>query len=212
VATSGTTWPRTFQKVHQDQAIASIFEGTTHVNLNSVAADLLLTSGGPSGDAALLPALFDRRADTAPWVPDPRRLHLTNGGLDEIGAAWPQLAAGVKACEPVRRLDAAHRASAARLASLNRRDHSSVAAHTAARVHCVLHAAACVLLTGVHNSGGVFADENWMIACLERLVQYLDPTPQLSPGPLATVERMLAAQVQAPEMFSLTPVSLPVSG
>ncbi|SDZ19768.1 Acyl-CoA dehydrogenase [Micromonospora pattaloongensis] len=200
---------RTFQKLHRDQAIASIFEGTTHVNLSSVAADLVFAPAGAGGDPAPLPALFDRRAELTPWTHDARRLHLTNGGRDEIGGAWPELASRFSSWKSVRRLDAAHRELVERLSGVDRRAHGSMLAHTAARVHCVLHAAACVLLTGVHNTGGVFADESWMLAALDRLAQHLDPTWQLSPGPLAAVEGMLTAQVEAPELFSLTPIPLP---
>jgi hypothetical protein len=73
----------------------------------------------------------------------------------------------------------------------------------------VLHAAAWVLLTGLPNTGGVFADDNWLIACLDRLTQHLDPTWQLSPGPVAAVERMLTNQAETPEAFSLTSIPLP---
>ncbi|MFY1672730.1 acyl-CoA dehydrogenase family protein [Plantactinospora sp. WMMB334] len=200
---------RTFQKLHRDQAIASIFEGTTHVNLSSIAADLLVAPTGPSGDAALLPALFARHRSSTPWAPDGRRLHLTNGGFDEIGASWPEAIAGLSSWEPVRRLDAARAEMFARLATVDRRAYGSLSAHAAARVHCVLHAAACLVQTWRHNSGGAFADEEWLVACLERLTQHLDPSRQLSSGPVATVERRLAAQVDAAEMFSLTPIPLP---
>ncbi|MBB5113240.1 alkylation response protein AidB-like acyl-CoA dehydrogenase [Micromonospora echinospora] len=200
---------RTFQKLHRDQAIASIFEGTTHVNLSSIAADLLFAANRSGGDPTLLPALFDRQVELTPWVPDARRLSLSNGGQDEIGGAWPQLSDRFSSWPSVRRLDAARRDLTVRLAEMDRRAPGSALGHTSARVHCVLHAAACVLLTGAHNSGDVFADESWMMAALDRLTQHLDPTWQLSPGPAAAVEAMVTAQVETPELFSLTPIPLP---
>lgn len=205
-----TVSARTFQKLHRDQAIASIFEGTTHVNLSSIAADLTFAPSGSGGDPSLLPALFNRRAELTPGIPDSRRLHLTNGGRDEIGGAWPQLAARLSSWKPVRRLDAAYHEQTARLFSLDRRGYRSIVGHTAARVHCVLHAATCVILNGIHNTGDLFADESWMIASLDRLTQHLDPTWQISPGTLAAVEGMLIKQVETPELFSLTPIPLAI--
>jgi hypothetical protein len=47
-----------------------------------------------------------------------------------------------------------------------------------------------------------------VVACLERLMQHLDPAAQLSPGPFAAAEQLLVSQVDTPALFSLTPVPL----
>ncbi|MEU5884431.1 acyl-CoA dehydrogenase [Spirillospora sp. NPDC047279] len=196
-----------FQKLQRDHAIASIFEGTTHVNLANVAGQLpyLVTPPEPTGDeAGLLAGLFDWTRVPPGWRPDGRRLQLTNEGLDEIGQRF---AATV---DELRTAAKAHAAPgvAAELADLAERigdlradlhagirdaagDTTSVAALNRARRYCEIHAMISCVLTWLHNQeefGGAFAEGRWLVLCLQRLLQRVHPDTELSEEHLPSLE------------------------
>ncbi|MDG4820784.1 acyl-CoA dehydrogenase family protein [Asanoa sp. WMMD1127] len=210
---------RAFQKLDRDQAIAGIFEGTTHVNLGGIAAQLpfVLTRPAPGeADDDLLTALFDRSREATPWTPDGRRLQLTNGGRDEITASWSvaveRVLARPGAGAPLRAVLAeldtawararAHYEGASPVAAARE---PQLLAFSMARTHCVLHAAACLLWTWLHDDA---AGDDLLVACLERLVQRLAPERQLSPEAADAVWDALLSQASGRQLFSLTPLPL----
>jgi Acyl-CoA dehydrogenase, C-terminal domain len=163
-----------FQKLQRDHAMASVFEGTTHVNLQWVAAQLLAVAArahelaAPDREAAageLLAQLFSQTEDTPAWLPDGRRLRLANGGLDEITQSWPlavrriaRLAADASdaadarapaVCDELlalcRKVSGRHEAFYHRIRAEGGRPALSVQAQADAVTHCVLHAiSSCV--------------------------------------------------------------------
>ncbi|GLZ11349.1 acyl-CoA dehydrogenase [Actinomadura sp. NBRC 104425] len=211
-----------FQKLQRDHAIASVFEGTTHVNLANIAAQLphLVEDGGGPGDGGLLADLFSWTHAPPAWRPDGRALRLTNEGRDEIGAHFEETAGAVVAEAGVH----AAPGVAARLADLvdivgdlrtqMRRgvmatpdDTSSVAALDRARRHCEVHAMVSCMLTWLHNHrafGGAFADGQWLVLCLERLVQRARPDTALSEEFVPPVEEAMLRCRDARRWFSLT--------
>ncbi|GAA2139393.1 acyl-CoA dehydrogenase family protein [Actinomadura napierensis] len=188
-----------FQKLQRDHAIASVFEGTTHVNLANVAAQLPFLARPPEetgGEDGLLADLFSWTRTPPTWEPDGRRLQLTNEGRDEVGQRFEAIAEEVLAAAN------AHAAPgvAAELKDLmssigtlrakvdlgvreNEGDTTSVAALMRARRYCELHAMSSCMLTWLHNHrefGGAFADGQWLVLCLQRLLQRIHPDTVLS--------------------------------
>ncbi|MWA04251.1 acyl-CoA dehydrogenase [Actinomadura sp. LD22] len=188
-----------FQKLQRDHAIASIFEGTTHVNLANVAAQLPFLCRPPEEtgeEDALLAELFSWTRTPPTWQPDGRRLQLTNEGRDEVGQRFEQIS------EELLSAANAHAAPgvAAELKDLlssigalrakvdegirdSEGDTSSVAALMRARKYCELHAMVSCMLTWLHNHrefGGAFADGQWLVLCLQRLLQRTYPDTILS--------------------------------
>lgn len=196
-----------FQKLQRDHAITSIFDGTTHVNLSHVAAQLpnVAAHCDDEPDGGIVESLFDLSSPTPPWRPDGRRLRLANGGVDEIGQTWPtavqrlkSLAARaestvgsrlVEACEAIsRRRERFYREIG------NPADPSR--AQSDAHVHCVLHAAASCLSVWLHNRekfSGDFADGMWLLLCLARLAESLNIAVSVDEHQTATVVEMVLA-------------------
>lgn len=217
-----------FQKLQRDHAIASIFEGTTHVNLNVVADQLpfVLARQDREGETEFeqtqksLAALFSLTDEAPPWRPDGSRLQLTNEGRDEITGSWHAikrylvaLEADSNACPAAPRLKRLVNA----FSSLRERcyngvrgaepwDSDSVLAQATAQKHAVFHAAASCLLTWRFNRErltGAFADGHWLVLCLERLLQRLQPDHELSAEHLAAVEGPMLRALERGELFSV---------
>jgi alkylation response protein AidB-like acyl-CoA dehydrogenase len=217
-----------FQKLQRDHAIAAIFEGTTHVNLH-VVADQLPFIVAKSARAAeqhvearhqLLTDLFSMTEDAPVWQPDGSRLRLTNEGLDEVTSSWQEigddlagLARSAEATEVIRDLirlvdtfSALRERTYAAVESCEDYDSDSVRAMAMAREHVVFHAAASALLIWRFNRDalrGDFAQGGWLVLCLERLLQRLRPSHELSTGHLAAFEQITLACLRQDENISL---------
>ena len=220
-----------FQKLQRDHAIASIFEGTTHVNLANVAAQLpfLVEPPEPTGrEDELLADLFCWTRTPPPWAPDGRLLQLTNEGRDEVGQRFAEISAdlleaadahaapGVAA--ELKDLTAAIGGLRARVAEgirANEDDTGSVAALARARRYCELHAMVSCMLTWLHNRhafGGAFADGQWLVLCLQRLLQRAQPDLVLSEEFLAAVEDAVLRGFEERRWFSLLSLAGPPPG
>ena len=213
-----------FQKLQRDHSIASIFEGTTHVNLHNIASQLpfvLARADRPAepADQDLLDRLFSLTQDPPVWEPDGRRLQLTNVGRDEITAAWEGIAGrlvAIAAASPCALVDdllglveefsvLRGRRYASGLGA-TAWDSSSLQAMETAKAHTVFHAAACCLLTWLTNRdtlGGAFAEGRWVAACLERLLQRLEPERVLTASHLAAVEDAVLGAARNGELFTV---------
>ncbi|TDD71414.1 acyl-CoA dehydrogenase family protein [Actinomadura rubrisoli] len=211
-----------FQKLQRDHAIASIFEGTTHVNLANVAGQLPFLIAPPEETGAeddLLADLFSWTRTPPTWRPDGRLLQLTNEGRDEVGQRFEAIAdelltaANTHAAPGVAAelkdlvssigglrstLDAGIRASEA--------DTTSVAALARARRYCELHAMVSCMLTWIHNRrefGGPFAGGQWLVLCLQRLLQRAQPDTVLSEEFLPALEDAMFRSFDDHRWFSL---------
>ncbi|MFS1299022.1 acyl-CoA dehydrogenase family protein [Streptosporangium longisporum] len=215
-----------FQKLQRDHAIASIFEGTTHVNLHNIAVQLpavaRLAARPPAGGQEVLRQLFDLSEEAPVWHPAGRSLRLTNGSEDEITRGWDPAAA--EACEIAERELPASEADAlvkvigefsarrttfyARLAE-DYVDAASTRAQDLAAEHCVHHAAASCLYTWLYSFEGERASEGgtgWLVLVLQRLLQRLDRTVELDEGHLSRLETLVLSGLDGPEYFSLRTV------
>lgn len=198
-----------FQKLQRDHAIASIFEGTTHVNLSWIDVQLSAvakavtepeenTPGRLDDDAldARLADLFSQTRDTPDWIPDPDRHRLSNSGFDEITQGWtpalrriveladgPQApAAGADLVVLAGRIDELRAKFYTELAVAEPRENGSVAGQEYGRKHCVLHAISSAVLIWLHNRdelGGLFASGEWLALTLQRLLWRLDPAAEV---------------------------------
>lgn len=215
-----------FQKLQRDHAIASVFEGTTHVNLQAIAHQLPFVLEDRSGhhdeqaQTELLTALFSRTEDTPAWMPDGRRLQLTNEGRDEISHSWEWIKRRLEdlalAPDPagvfrdlrdvVAEIDVMRGRHHAAVANGDRGDSSSTRALAVAAEHCVFHAAASCLLTWLANRdtiGGRFADGQWLVPCLHRLLQRLRPDRELPETYLHAIEDPMLRSLREDATFSL---------
>ncbi|TDC76660.1 acyl-CoA dehydrogenase [Actinomadura sp. 7K507] len=211
-----------FQKLQRDHAIASIFEGTTHVNLANVAAQLPFLIEPPEetgGEEDLLADLFCWTRATPAWEPDGRRLQLTNEGRDEVGQRFEEIS------EQLLEAANAHAAPgvAAELKDLmssigglrakvdegiraSEGDTGSVAALARAKRYCELHAMLSCVLTWIYNRhefGGAFADGQWLVLCLQRLLQRAQPDTVLSEEFLPSLEAAMFGSFDERRWFSL---------
>jgi alkylation response protein AidB-like acyl-CoA dehydrogenase len=185
-----------FQKLQRDHAMASVFEGTTHVNLQWIAAQLPAVAAhlddlDEASAGGLLEQLFSQYEDTPAWAPDGRRLRLANGGRDEITQGWPlavrrlaSLGGDPQAPSVCGELLALCRKVSDRREAFYRRIRLagapralSVQAQADATTQCVLYAISSCVLMWLHNRaelGGHFADGGWLVLCLQRLLRRLD--------------------------------------
>lgn len=245
-----------FQKLQRDHAVASIFEGTTHVNLANVADQLPYivpdtTPGGaldaaddsvPADDAEgaggdVLTRLFSWTQPVPAWEPDGKRLALTNEGHDTItqsyGATVHQLRTlaskhtTAKVAADLEHLvarisrfrDDLHTQVKTAAGSKSSDDSDSdsdsdagtgagqVAAFRRARQHCELHTMVSCMLAWIHNRtafGPAFAGGEWLVACLQRLLQRSHPDVELTEDYLRVVEEAMLGARSGREWFSLT--------
>ncbi|UQA92491.1 acyl-CoA dehydrogenase family protein [Streptomyces halobius] len=227
-----------FQKLQRDHAIASIFEGTTHVNLHTIADQLPYVLKHGVGVAAQAAAEQDaERAETlarlfsltdaAPrWEPRGMDLQLTNEGLDEITHGWDAAVQQVEKLAQDVASDTAVHAIAAILRDIDRvrarhhadiagaqdRDGRSAQALTEAERHCVFHAMASCLYTWLTNRdtrGAAFADGGWLLLCLQRLAQQIRLPAELSEEHLPAVEEHMFTCLEEGETFSLLSLARP---
>ncbi|WP_395956136.1 acyl-CoA dehydrogenase family protein [Actinomadura sp. 3N508] len=216
-----------FQKLQRDHAIASIFEGTTHVNLANVAGQLPFLidppeeTGRPAGSDAdeLLADLFCWTRTPPAWAPDGRLLQLTNEGRDEIGqrfdllseelltAANAHAAPGVAAeLKDLMSSIGGMRAKVEQGIRASEGDTSSVAALARAKRYCELHAMFSCVLTWLHNRHrfcGPFAGGQWLVLCLQRLLQRAQPDTLLSEEFLPSLEDAMFRTFDDGRWFSL---------
>jgi alkylation response protein AidB-like acyl-CoA dehydrogenase len=161
-----------FQKLARDHAIASVFEGTTLVNLDFIAGELApiaeracrKEAQRETDDDALVERLFGP-AEAPPWTPSDARLALSNRGHDEIVSGLSRRrgeCADVDGwCSARDALYADVRRALDEGGPLRR----APGGFDLARRYCVLFAAACCVHAVVHGRH----DRAWLGAALARL-------------------------------------------
>jgi alkylation response protein AidB-like acyl-CoA dehydrogenase len=214
-----------FQKLASDVAMATVFEGTQLVQLETVRAQLahgMRRRYALSDEAVARAELFTPGAAVAPWDPQNRRPSLSHGRDDEIVDGLEDVVEELHESPaqeaPHLALLAAH---ALEVRDETRRDLASLAAgdfdrstkgYDLARAHCLVHAAACCLEMWLENReryGGDFADGHWVVLCLTRLLQKLG-RPCARPATVAEERcaRWLSALEEQNQLFSLLPFPL----
>jgi alkylation response protein AidB-like acyl-CoA dehydrogenase len=217
-----------FQKLQRDHAIASIFEGTTHVNLQAITHQLPFVLAGPQQTDEqdridLLTALFSRTEDSPTWSPNGSSLRLANEGMDEITHSWGWIRRQVESLAHAQDPVGVHRDVRELVAELEmlrsrcyatvaKGDSASTRALAVASKHCVFHAAASCLLTWLGNRealGGRFADGHWLVLCLHRLIQRLDPDRELPEAYMQAIEAPIVESLRNDTVFSIMTLDRP---
>ncbi len=219
-----------FQKLLRDNALVGLFDGNAAVNLQALTQTLherAQAEPAPLDAAAQerVRALF--RLEAPLPAPELGRLDLSCRGEDDALAAvlaqplagWADAAStgqGAALHAQLARLRAAVADFDRQLRAVDAEqgaDFSRAPAFFAlARRLCALHAAACCVLTWVHNRdalGPFFAQGSWLVLALERLLGGGDGA--FRPLPADAVEQVaqeLARRHREAELFSLVPVRL----
>ncbi|MDX3232344.1 acyl-CoA dehydrogenase family protein [Streptomyces sp. ME19-01-6] len=215
-----------FQKLQRDHAIASVFEGTTHVNLHGIASQLpavaRVADRPAPGQDGVLRQLFDWSQEAPVWRPSGRALRLTNATEDEITRGWGPAVAearqiaerelpGSEADGLLKVLDAlsARRAAFYTRIAAESLDAATTEGQDRAAEHCVHHAAASCLYIWLYSftrerasAGGT----GWLVLVLQRLLGRLDPTAGLDESLLPWLEELMFSRLDGPEYFSLRAV------
>jgi alkylation response protein AidB-like acyl-CoA dehydrogenase len=227
-------WGGVFQKMRRDNDVLSLFDGSTVINLSSIASQLgALTAGrrdGPRDEvSARAAALF--RLDEAVPAFQFDRVELTCHGRNDVLEGLEQVAAKLERARGAsiasgRIVDELGRLAHAVIGELARlEDHlrvgfgagwatrqRSAEAIELARRYCVLHGVAAGLHVWAHNHavlGGAFARGDWLVIAGNRLLAGLRgvdaPGPPVEIGPVA--DEMLRL-FEARRAFSIVPYQL----
>ena len=222
-----------FQKIVRDNAITSLFDGSTVVNLQAIALQLR--------------SLFSHRVsqDDTLWIrlesifclehPLPRfnaaRLAMFNHGQDDI---LQGLALALKALEAVKMADTRRaevltaiiplvealvkqvQAQEERLAELAHRHghalNSSAEIYELAKNHCTLHAASACIHLWIQNRehlGEFFAEGAWLLVALNHLLKNFPGCTQIiSDSFIENVANQLLTLTQKNQLYSLLPFQL----
>ncbi|MFD9466950.1 acyl-CoA dehydrogenase family protein [Streptomyces sp. NPDC060027] len=219
---------RLFQKLQRDHAVVGIFEGTSHVNLSVIASHLCaLPATGTAPDDDLLRQIFGTSGTTAVWRPDGEDLRLLSPGPDPASAGWAhvkQEIAGRVGAEPVNaeildamdRLDAVRSGHEQRAAGMGLGSSPRMPSRgfNEARTWALLHAASCCVLTWWYSreeEGALdppFADGEWLVLCLWRLLQRFDSTVMLPERYARDAAAWMSGQYVNDRSFSLTSTRL----
>ncbi|MEG3629933.1 acyl-CoA dehydrogenase family protein [Streptomyces poriticola] len=215
-----------FQKLQRDHAIASIFEGTTHVNLHGIAAQLptvARVADRPAQDGnTLLRDLFDDTREAPVWQPSGRALRLTNATEDEITRGWEPAVARARLIaerelrpaeagaltKVLDQLSVLRGAFYARIAA-GTLDAGTAEAQDRAAEHCLYHAAASCLYTWLYSfehERTAPAGTAWLVLVLQRLLSRLGQPTEPDEALTAPVEELMLGCVDGPEHFSLRAV------
>jgi alkylation response protein AidB-like acyl-CoA dehydrogenase len=215
-----------FQKLQRDHAIASVFDGTTHISLFSIAAQLppvaRVAESPARGGEDVLRRLFDSSVQVPAWTPSSRALRLTNASEDEITRGWEPAAAQARQAAEVE-LPAAEGAALVKiLDQLSARrtafytqvadsvpDASTAEAQDLAVEHCVHHAAASCLYTWLYS----FEQERstplgtgWLVLVLQRLLRRLDSFAESEQTLFPALEESILGELNGPHYFSLSTI------
>lgn len=164
---------------------------------------------------------FSWTRDAPTWAPSGLDLQLTNEGPDEITRRWPaavrmvrELAgadarAGSSALGEIAglvdRVDALHAAHYAAIAAAASWESHTKEAMKAAERHCTFHAIASRVYTWLVNRDalrGAFAAGDWLVACIERLLQLLDQSVEVGERALAAIEEFVLSSLKDDAFFS----------
>jgi alkylation response protein AidB-like acyl-CoA dehydrogenase len=187
-----------FQKMMRDHSIASVFEGTTFVNLHLIATQLpaVVENEAESGTTDLLEELFDLSRAAPNWDPPTSSLKLHNGGRDEIAQGLPaaidrarQIQAPLELERLLHSLNQEWQAIRGAVRAILQRQRTlteTTDGFELARRFCKLEAAACCVHYWVASAnrtagGGFVTAGSWLVLALQRLLG-LPSSSELVPG------------------------------
>ncbi|HZN06700.1 MAG TPA: hypothetical protein VFB65_07930, partial [Pyrinomonadaceae bacterium] len=167
-----------------------LFDGSTPVNLHTIALHLRQQKGGESVDLA---PLFNLHRPLPSFAPE--KLELTNRGRNDVLAGLPET-------DLTNEIDEL-------LAEYERFRGESDDSFEAAKKYCVFHAAAVCVQMWKHNGNGFFAKPEWLVLVLDRLLTTLQPARLLQPRPhVANAAQQLVELFESNKSFSIVPIQL----
>jgi alkylation response protein AidB-like acyl-CoA dehydrogenase len=224
-----------FQKVLRDNAIISMFDGSTVVNLHALILQLRQLAKYRDRRKPQTMAEIQSRLETIfslekPLPPfDPTKLELFGRGADDPLQGLELALQQLEDLQGDARVEAAAIEQLIALANLvletlNAQDEAianskfefgheqSPELFELAKQYCTLHAAACCLHFWLYNRthlGDFFAKGEWLVLSLHRLLRSLRPMPYLiSEAYLENVAQELLKLYREDKLFSLVPFQL----
>ena len=183
-------WFGIFQKMLRDNAITPLFDGSTPVNLQTIALHLRQEKRGESIDLA---TLFNLHSPLPSFAPE--KLELTNRGRNDI-------LNNLCNTDVTNEIDQL-------LAEYERFSEESADSFDAAKKYCVFHAAAVCIQMWKHNRTGFFAKPEWLALVLDRLLTTMQPARLLQPRPYAgNAAQQLVELFESNRSFSIVPIQL----
>jgi hypothetical protein len=182
-------WCGIFQKMLRDNAITPLFDGSTPVNLQTIALHLRQQKRGEDVDLA---PLFDQHRPLPSFAPE--KLEITNRGRNDVlTSLWDT---------DLNEMDEL-------LTEYERFREESADSFEAAKTYCVFHAAAVCVQMWKHNRSGFFAKPEWLVLVLDRLLTTLQPARLLQPRPyVANAAQQLVELFESNKSFSIVPIQL----
>lgn len=183
-------WFGIFQKMLRDNAITPLFDGSTPVNLQTIALHLREQKRGESVDLA---PLFKLHSPLPSFAPE--KLELTNRGRNDVLNSLSNT-------DLTNEIDEL-------LAEYERFGEESADSFDTAKKYCVFHAAAVCIQMWKHNRSGFFAKPEWLVLVLDRLLTTLQPSRLLQPRPfVANAAQQLVDLFESNRSFSIIPIQL----
>jgi alkylation response protein AidB-like acyl-CoA dehydrogenase len=226
-----------FQKIVRDNAIASLFDGSTVVNLNATGLQLPQLCERYGSDASASPdelqsrlrLIFDLDARLPLFAPE--KLSLTARGRNDVLQGIRLVPSRLRELEGQGDVDAATLAELSELArrvteeiGTLQRSVKELSADNAAALdkspevvelskqYCFLNAAAACLQIWIYNRDRLdefFARGEWLVLCLDRLLKVFASPVAPTPRPhAANVAQGLLRLYQENRMFSIIPFEL----
>jgi hypothetical protein len=180
-------WFGIFQKMLRDNAITPLFDGSTAVNLQTIALHLRQQKRSEGVD---LETVFGLHHPLPSFSPE--KLELTNRGRNDVLAS-------LLTTDPTDEIDEL-------LAEYER---FTAGDEKSAEKYCVFHAAAVCVQMWKHNRTGFFAQPEWLVLALDRLLTTLQPQRLLQPRPyVSNAAQQLVEFNESNKSFSIVPIQL----
>ena len=226
-----------FQKIVRDNEIASLFDGSTMINLNVIIQQLHQLAEYSRKEPRTSEEEVQEHLESIFCLKKPlrrfeaRRLELLNRGRDDIVQGLKMSLARIAdfkrevdldvevseqiiglTTEVLREIDARDKALADCLPGHGNTFHVSPEQFDLAKRHCVLHAAAACVHTWCYNRSQLrhpFAAGEWAVLCLHNLLMELQPGRAALPlTTMASTKQELLRLYQEKKLFSLVPFCL----
>jgi len=226
-----------FQKIARDNEIASLFDGSTIINLSVIIQQLHQLAAYSNKDQRTPDAQVQEQLESIFCLEKPlprfeaRRLELLNRGRDDIVQGLKMSLARIAdlkteadldievsekiiglVTEVLREIEARDKALANYFPGHGNSFHLSPDLFDLAKRHCVLHAAAACVHTWIYNRKQfrhAFAAGEWAVLCLHKLLMELQPRRLALPlSAMACTTQELSRLYQEKKLFSLIPFSL----
>lgn len=183
-------WHGVFQKIVRDNAIAGLFDGSTAVNLQTIALQLRQRR---RHDAVNLEPLFNLRHSLPSLAPE--KFELTNRGRNDILSSLDIVDDVIPLLNELRE-------------EQERFEKNLDDSFETAKKYCLFHAAAACVQIWIHNRN-LFANDDWLVLVLDRLLTTLRPQRLIQRRPdISSMAQRLVELYESGRSFSIVPIQL----